>query len=215
MAAKIKTETWLPYLLGTVILGTLGFLSVKVTDMTGLLGGIQAKMSATSERIDRIASALPVLQVQVAEEELNREFKTAVVTSRPLKTAAGEWKAKVEIVNLKEKTSLLYGVTLPAQDDKRAFDAMLGAGYESDSLFRTFSSLKTYAGVVHKPSRVPTFIDQDVSFALSNTDASDYVKKIGWVFTGPPTKTTIKMDGRDWNSIIDHVANLQTEFQAP
>jgi hypothetical protein len=97
IATRIKEE--FPIILGTVILGTLGYLCLKTTDLTGSVAGIDAKISSTSERVQRIAQALPDVGVRVATEEVNRPLKTVIATSPPLKDSTGLWLVKTAVID--------------------------------------------------------------------------------------------------------------------
>lgn len=78
-------ENWIQILVVVIILGTLDFLASRVLDMSQTLGSIDATVTATKDRVDRIAEELPGVGVRVAYEEVRKPIRTLVITTKPAK----------------------------------------------------------------------------------------------------------------------------------
>jgi hypothetical protein len=212
IATRIKEE--FPIILGTIILGTLGYLCLKTTDLTGSVAGIDAKISSTSERVQRIAQALPDVGVRVATEEVNRPLKTVIATSPPLKDSTGLWLVKTAVIDTDKNEKYILYFRLQSENDKRPLEAMLGSGMESDGLALFFAKYQEYARKTNKPTSVPTFVDAKASFALPETSAQDFVTRVAWM-TEKQNKSPIKVDGSDWQSVVKALPSLKAELQNP
>ena len=90
----MEKDTLVQILLGTVILGGLGYLvkevsEVKVTfksdvgEVKTAVGTIDTKVTSAIQRVDRIAEALPDVKIRVATEEVNKPIQTMLITTKP------------------------------------------------------------------------------------------------------------------------------------
>src|SRR5437773_7513310 len=76
-------------LLGAV-LSVVGWIAVKVWDMN-------PKVADTARRVDRIVDVLPDVKVRLAQEDMKKEVRVAVVTTEPKQDGEGEWSATVAL----------------------------------------------------------------------------------------------------------------------
>jgi hypothetical protein len=210
--SRVKEE--FPIILGTVILGTLGYLCLKTTDLVGSIAGIEAKVSSTAERLQRIAQALPDVGVRVADEEVNRPLKTVIAISSPLKDDSGTWLIKSAVIDTENMEKYILKFRLKSENDRRPLEAMLGSGIESDELACLFTKYQEYARKTNKPTFIPKFVDAKASFALPETSAEEFVTRMAWMIE-KQDKSSIKIDGSDWQAVSKALTGLKTEFQNP
>src|SRR6266513_452736 len=138
----MKLEGWVEIAVGTVILGTLGYVAVKVIDTSerigavdGKLGSVDTKVTFTSDRVERIANALPEMRIHIAEDEIKRQIKTAVVSTKPTQSADGKWKVIVNVIDPVASARWTFPVSLPSRDDRSALYSLIGTGADADTTY--------------------------------------------------------------------------------
>jgi hypothetical protein len=203
----MKTESWIQIGVATIILGTLGFLAKKSIDtgervatVDGKVGSVDTKVSLTSERVDRIANALPDVRVRVADEEVKRPIKTAVLSTRPMKTSSGGWQAVVSVVDADSSTKWSFVVDLANKEDRKALYMIAGSGDELEPNKVSLAELEKFAAIAKTSASVPHYIDAKVSFVLRETDAEEYLKRIQWL-AAMAKKSKIEGRPDDWKKL--------------
>jgi hypothetical protein len=174
----MKKERWIEILVVLIILGTLGYLCVRVVDMSGTLGSVDVKTSWTAERLNRIAAALPDIGVRVANEELSRGIQTAVLATKPIQAADGGWEVAVTVLDAQSSKKWTLPLRLGSKGDRQPVDILLGIGAEIDRNFILLSRLQEYSRNTHSNASVPGYIDAQASFVLYNTTGEEFVAKI-------------------------------------
>lgn len=178
----MKKERWIEILVVLIILGTLGYLCVRVVDMSGTLGSVDVKTSWTAERLNRIAAALPDIGVRVANEELSRAIQTAVLATKPIQAADGGWEVAVTVLDAQSSKKWTLPLRLGSKGDRQPVDTLLGIGAGIDRNFLLLSRLQEYSRNTHSMgdpyASVPGYIDAKASFVLYNTTGEEFVAKI-------------------------------------
>lgn len=196
----MKSEAWIELIVGTVLLGGLGFLIIKVMDINGTLGGVEAKVSYTSDRLERIAQALPDVGVRIASEEVNRPIRTIVVASTPTRNRDGQYQVVLQIVDAEKSTKWSVPVKLASKSDKQLLGTLAWTGFNLDPNYATFARMQSYARAAALDSSLPATVDTRVSFVLGTTSAEEYLSEISWLARNPKrSSVTIKLDS--WKDI--------------
>jgi hypothetical protein len=204
-------DKWLEILVGVVILGGLGFLTEKVMDIKGTLGGVEAKVSSTSERVERIAQALPDVGVRVAEEEINKPIRTIVLASVPLRQTNGKYIATVNVIDTATSKKWTTSIPLASKSDKAALSTLAWSGFELDRDFVSLSRMQEYARVASADVVIPADVDTKISFVLGSTAADDYlvdVRQLGFA----PASSAVSIKLSNWKDISAALKDHQEEL---
>lgn len=86
----------------------------------------------TTERVDRIADAMPNLGVRVAFEEIHRELTGAVSITRPLTSETGDEAVFVRLIDIPRQTETLYRLPLDTDANRTVVLAIKGIITEAD-----------------------------------------------------------------------------------
>jgi hypothetical protein len=117
------TDKWPEFL----IVGLLSMLLYTVFfDVRDRLARTETANQDTKERLDRIAEALPNMNIQLASEYKYLPVHTAMLVSTPLKTDAG-WFSQASIVNSSDGSVDVLQFPLNGPNDQVASWIMLGA----------------------------------------------------------------------------------------
>ena len=155
----MKAEKWLEILVVGIILVGLGWLVVQVFDMKGTV-------TSTAQRLDRIASVLPDIQVRIAEEELSKPIQLAVISTKPEEVGQGVWISAVHVVDSETGRLTTYRVQLQGPTDDRAKVLVTGTVFQSDGGAVPFSRFEGWSMKAKKPVSLPEYNDTSSSYIL-------------------------------------------------
>ncbi|MFZ5841378.1 MAG: hypothetical protein ACOY3E_00645 [Pseudomonadota bacterium] len=210
----MKKETWIELIVGIVILGGLGYLSSRVTDMSQLLGSVDSKVSLTSERLDRIAQALPDVGVRIAYEEVRKPIRTVVITSTPVTKANGSIVATVSVFDLAENKAWTKPVVLTSMQDKQMIGALAWSAAEMDPQYASIARMQEYSQTVKADSPIPAFINPSTSFILRNVSGEKLLEQAPWL-EASPTDDFVKLDGGNWQLLASSLKEGEERLQSP
>jgi hypothetical protein len=203
----MKAQYWSELIVGTIILGTLGFLAFKVIDTSekvgtvdGKIGTVDTKVTFTSQRVDRIANALPDMRVNIAQEEIKRPIKTAVISTKPIETAEGKWHVIVNVVDAESSTKWTFLVDLASKDDRKPLYTLIGSAADAEPSFVSVAQLEKFVAVSKSEAAVPHYIDAQASFVMHDTDAKEYLNKILWL-SQTAKKSNVQGLTNDWTKL--------------
>ncbi|MFM7449346.1 MAG: hypothetical protein ACKO24_12210, partial [Leptolyngbyaceae cyanobacterium] len=145
-------DLWLPILVGTVVLGGLGYLVVKVSDIGGTLQAVDTKVVSTKERIDRIAEALPDMNIRISNEEIDKSISSALLTTKPFQDKDGKWFVFITLIDPGSKEKSTYKVLLKSKDDNRAVYYIKGSGYNLEENVVSANRLVNWSKNSQNPS---------------------------------------------------------------
>lgn len=171
-------DNWVQILVGTIILGTLAFVAVKIVDITGTLGSVEAKVTSTSERVDRIAQVLPDVGVRIAQEEIARPLKTIVVASTPYQVNGGRYVRTLTVVDATAQVKWTTPIALASRDDRELVGALAWAGADMDREFSSFSEMQRYSRAARSSTELPAYLDARASFVLRSVAADEYIEQM-------------------------------------
>lgn len=179
----MKVEHWMQLIVGVIILGTLGFLSIHVFDMKGVLEGMRTKVDATETRVGRIADALPDMKVRLAWEEVHRAMSGFITVTYPVKVSNKRWITKAAVYNSEGKKIIVYGYIgdNPPKGGHLNYH-LTGKIMCEDRYAESFSNLRFYSNEVKEPVTIPASINAESSYVLRRRNIEDYnnyLKSIG------------------------------------
>ncbi len=188
----MKSEKWLELLVGGIILVGLAWLLTQVFDMKGTV-------TATAQRTERIASALPGIGVRIAQEELSKPIQLAVISTKPVEVTQGEWVSAVHVLDTGNARMTTYRLKLQGANDNRAKLLVTGSVFLSDDRAVSFSQLEGWSLDVEKPVALPGYIDISSSYVL-RADPVKYARTLEALGAAPQTHP-LEANANTWSAL--------------
>ena len=139
---------------------------------------MDTRLTAMSERVDRIAAVLPDMRIEIAYEELRKPFEMAVVATKPIESNPGEWAAAVHVFDSIKNVRSTYRIEL----DDKAIDELkyrlIGKAVASDLEPISFHELVNWSLEIREPVQIPNYIDAYAS-TVFRKNSSDYARWLG------------------------------------
>lgn len=170
----MKVEHWLQMILGTAILGTLGFFGANLFDIKGTLGSVESKVDANAGRVDRIAEVLPEMKARVAWEEVNFPIKGFVTTSKPKRVSGNRWQTKVGVYDQGTEKMKIFAMQLDESHKNLVGYAVAGKLRSEYPYDASFEELANHSLSLEQAVAIPEFIDASTSFVIRTGSASEY-----------------------------------------
>ncbi len=220
---------WIQILVGVIILGTLSWLAATVFSMNGVLSkvdtqvsrvvpvadvfpAIQAQLKSTTARVDRIADALPLLQIKLAKEELSKPVKTAILASFPRENAKGGWEVVINVYDVVEAENTSYIIPVKNKDDKKPLYTALGTAAHTEPFYCSLGMASFWSTEVGDPKAIPAGINQNASVIMRNTTADQFIKKLPWAHS-QGKKFKIKAKVPDTQALLTIIQENPEKFQ--
>jgi hypothetical protein len=205
---------WVEILVGVIILGGLAYLIPTVVQMSGTLGRVDANQTATAERVNRIAAALPDIRVRIAREEILRAFQAAVLSTTPIQAADGTWQTTVTVLDTQASKKWTLPIQLTSKDDRQVVYALLGAGVEADRAPTLLYLLQQYSRLAGLHSAIPRYVDAQSSFVLYNTSGEEFIRKVS-SFAGAAYESSLDGKIEDYASLLKALNEREEAFRTP
>lgn len=170
----MKIEYWLQMILGTAILGTLGFFGVNLFDIKGTLGSVETKVDTNAVRVNRIAEILPEMKVRVAWEEINFPIKGFITTSMPQKLDNNEWLTRVAVYDHANNEMKVFSMQLDENHKNLVGYAVAGKLRSEYPYDASFEELAEHSASLKEAVTIPEHIDATTSFIIRTGSASEY-----------------------------------------
>lgn len=170
---------WILGLMGIVLISCLAWLMLTAHEHGVTLQEVKSSTQSTDARVDRIAGALPALQIQIASEELGRPISGLLLAHKPSRDVHGNWGAELQVLDVDSMENTRYRIPLKGENDFGPVFEILG----KVSYQQKFASLDEAAGWA-KTERiycvVPASYDPKASLVLPR----DSVKGIMEIIPG-------------------------------
>lgn len=212
----MNKEVAVELVVGGIILAALAGLGALVFNMKGDLGAVGIKVTATAERVDRIAAALPDMRIRVAADEISKTLHGAVVATVPRQLPAGEVAYVVHVFDFDKKQRTTYSATVSERAYKNfrvtlAGDAVLGGEYTS------LSELERFSSDAGKRVTVPAYIDADASFVSRDSAAKaktfESIKKALSEIDRNPQTVPLEVTDADYGVFIKELEVRRREYE--
>lgn len=191
----MRAETWIPILVGTVILGTLGWLAANQFGMNGTLSAINERTLNTSKRVDKISDYLPDY---MARGEINKEIEGAIVTGKPYTNIDGEQLIAISIIDFKRSELHDYNINLGTVNYQN-FDYLLkGAVLTNEEFPISLMKMSHYAQEQGMGTTLPNEFNLESSYLLRNTNYTDY-EMILKAYDSIPTIVKFEEQASNWS----------------
>src|SRR6266403_3790929 len=109
------------------------------------------------------------MRVHIADEEVRRPIKMAVLSTTPLKTAAGGWQVVVNVLDANSSMKWTFPIELASKDDRKALYMIVGTVHDMEPGNVSVAALEKFAAIAKTNAPVPRYIDANASFILRDT----------------------------------------------
>lgn len=171
----------------------------QVFNMKGELSSVSSEISATSQRVDRIANVLPDIGVKIAREEVSKPFEVAVVTTEPRKGGSVGWVGAVHVVDNVKKLRITYIVKLKGQDDESLACIVMGATKRIDSKAASFCDYESWSSDIKESIKAPSYVDTHASFVFRKS-SPEYTEALK-VLETEPKLYHLTCEVESWNNL--------------
>src|SRR5690349_25094833 len=110
-------------------------------------------------RIERVASALPSVAAQVAQQDVGRQAKTVVVATKPVEAQPNKWASTILVYDLDKAAVTSYYVPLTGQFDRDAYTKATGAALATDRRALSFQDLEANLRSMQDTTQIAALID--------------------------------------------------------
>lgn len=200
---------WLAGIVGTIILGTLGWLALQTYDMRGGLtevkGGVQLvsnDLRSTSERVERIAKVLPEMGRHIASEDVSAPITAVVISTSATKLATGKWQEQVVLIDPKTSEVLKYKLAVRSKDDPSAQYTVVGSVKAVDQSAASFSYLRKASLELGTAVTFPPSFSATSSFVLREASLKSYAAALEKV-AGPPVRMQVDVKADNWAELVE------------
>lgn len=196
---------WLAGIVLTIVLGALGWLAIQTYEMKGGLsevkGGVavvSGEVRSTSDRVERIAKALPEMNRYIASEDISAPISGMVVFGKPIQNKRGSWLTNLVLLDSKSSVALKYKWPLRGKDDQSAAYLVVGSIKSIDQQAVTFAHLKKSSQEMGAVVSIPASFNTNVSFVLREKSIEEYAETLSKV-AGKPERTKINIEASNWS----------------
>lgn len=206
----MKLENWIETIIGTIILGTLGFFGMQLFDMKGQISSVTTKMDATESRISRIAEVLPEVKARIAWEEVNEPINGVILTSNPKELERNKWETVIKLYNAQTSQLKRYKFILKEDHKEHVSDVISGRVRRIDKDATTFSDLLEYSKEEKEPVAIPASINSNASFVVRNSNVDEVSNYLQTASGKQPEISNIEK-AKNWREFIRLIDKLARE----
>lgn len=208
-------QVWVPILVGAILVTLVLYLVKNDHDKGLLLGRIDGQLGSVSQRVDRIADALPDMKVRVAQEEVySRPVSALIFHTVPEKDSEGKLVHRYYVVDKKTKRMFTYFNEIKDQTDfEKEKHTAIGSICNLEETCTSLNKLVTWTQNLKSPAfpvSIPDNIDLESSFVLHATSAKEIVDR--WrPYRGNPAvqKNDTYSFGTAYDLLVDMRSNPQ------
>ena len=115
--------------LGAVVIGLGGWMFNRIIEHQNRLTTAETTLSEIKARLDRMGSSMTSLGIEIAQEEVTRPIREAVVASAPTRTAKG-WISAVHVFDVPRKQVQTFSIDVKGPDDTSVQQILSGIAWQ-------------------------------------------------------------------------------------
>lgn len=153
---------WLAAIAGFLLVSTVslvGWIAMKVWDMNPIV-------TMTAQRVDKIVEVLPDMRVRLAGEDLDRKFTSVILTTEPVQSSKGTWKASVHHLDFEKGIRRTYVTTLKGPEDHLTSTMVTGLATRTARDKLSLDDFEIASKLTSKPTEIPMIFNSDSSYAI-------------------------------------------------
>lgn len=159
-----------------VLMGVGGWALLELYSLNGKIEGANKWQSEYSKKVDDITGSMAKFYVHVAEVEVNRNIKSAVIVSKPKKNRHNNVTVKIAVLEAAGNMGIQYEI--PASlDDTAVYERVVGQLLYEDPEARSFKKLEGFAFEAGDKKPLPDQIKAEASFVVSE-EAARRIKEV-------------------------------------
>jgi hypothetical protein len=159
---KDKVINWMAAVIGfllVTIVSVVGWIALQVWEM-------KPKVLDTATRVDRIVDVLPEVKVRIAQEDLQKNIRAALLTTEAIQDSSGRWVSSVHWLDFVSGEHLTFKVELKGPEDPTVSYLVAGIANARAREKLSIAEYMQIAAQVGKPLPAPTYLDQGASYAI-------------------------------------------------
>lgn len=208
----MKLEHWMQIIIGSAILGTLGFLGRNQFDIKGKISSVDTKVILTDQRVSRIADVLPEVKARVAWEETNYQMTGFIISTKPEKINTNIWRTYVKLYDAKENNLKLYTLALDKKHKDFLPYVITGKVRSSTCNVTSFTELATYSSEQKESVMFPVAYNPHTSFLFRKDGVEEYDVYLSQITEEEPiTLKTCQMN--TWKDIVIQMDSLNNQLE--
>ncbi len=194
---KFLKEHWIE----SILLPAVAFILAIVWSMNSDLSKVDEKVNGVTDRVDRIANALPDLRVKVAYEELHRPPRTLLITSPPYK-AGVNWASAVNVVDTTTGVNYVYAIVAPNREEGKFAVSGLVKNIDPDT--NSFVHMEQYSIDSNQAKILPAGLVQKSASFVSYSSYSQITTALSNLGYKPEETTMVNAPTLDsWSATVD------------
>src|ERR1700675_1305107 len=152
-------KEWVNSVVFVALIPLLGWMGLQLYEM-------KPKVFETSRRVDRIVEVLPEVKVRIAQEDMQKRVKLALLTADPVEISAGKWITRLHLFDFRAGRVRTYNIAVKGPDDVSGAYLITGLanGIGLDKI--SFADYTAAAAEIGKPKAMSSTIDMHSSFAI-------------------------------------------------
>ena len=170
------------------------------------------KVSETANRVDRIVDALPDVKIRIAQEDLAKQIRVAIVTTKPEEVSAGKWISAIHVLDYISGKRKSYKAVLSGRDDRYASYLVTGLASitAQDKLsFYDYAYASCESG---NATTVPIYLDGMASYAILSSSV-DYPKHLQGLFGKPVKEAALEKRVMQWGQLIAELKKEEADMR--
>lgn len=198
----------------TAVVGTLGYLAINAQLVNRTLGKVESQIVDTSNRLDRIANALPDFRVRIAQEELAKPVRTLVLVARAAPSVDPDQKAQsiYTIIDLPRGSGTVGTVNLTEAETEQLFGATAYKGMQLDSNFASLAELQSAAFDAGDRRLISSAFNLSESFVLRGISSEQFIAETSWL-GGDEEAIDVGVEGYNYYSVVEAMERVERQLR--
>jgi hypothetical protein len=199
-------------IMGSIIGALLGALLVLGGWIAWQVWDMNPKVTETARRVDRIVDALPDVKIRIAQEDLQKRVRLALLTAEPTEIRAGEWAALVELIDFESGKATIFSAKVKGPDDPNISYLVSGLADATAREKLSFVDCSYASSQVGKATAVPAYLDAAASYALIKASPR-YKVQLRRLFGDPVKEEKIEKKNLKLDQLLEELSAKESVYR--
>jgi hypothetical protein len=187
-----------------IIVSVVGWIAVQVWDMN-------PKITETAHRVDRIVDVLPDVKIRIAQEDLQKSIRVALVTTGAIQTPSGDWIADVHLLDFVSGKRQTFKARLKGPEDISTAYIVSGLAYGTAREKLSFAEFSYAAMQIGKPLTSPPYLDDTASYAILKSSVK-YDQQLRRLLGNPVAEADIQKKLLKFDQLIEYLRQQELTY---
>jgi hypothetical protein len=199
-------------IMGSIIGALLGALLLLGGWIAWQVWDMNPKVTETARRVDRIVDVLPDVKIRIAQEDLQKRVRLALLTAEPTEVRAGEWAAMVELIDFESGKGTIFSAKVKGPDDPNISYLVSGLADATTREKISFFDCSYASSQVGKATAVPEYLDATASYALIKASPR-YRMQLRRLFGDPIKEKKIEKKNLKLEQLLEELAAKESLYR--